>query len=80
MESSLKEFLKNKDKTQVYKPKSGGEFNKKVHMYTPEQLEYIRKETRSFNIYWGYAKGPGLENPLGFFEYDDLTLEEIETF
>jgi len=37
----------------------------------------IKKKTRRINIVYDYIKLPGRENPYGYFEYDDLTEQEI---
>ena len=48
-------------------------------MFTDEQKKFIKEKLRAYNLFFGYVKIPGQENPYGFFEYDDLTPEEIET-
>jgi len=37
----------------------------------------IKKKTRQINIWYDYVKIAGRENPYGYFEYDDLTDEEL---
>jgi len=37
----------------------------------------IKEKTRQINIWFDYIKIPGRENPYGYFEYEDLTEEEL---
>lgn len=41
-----------------------------AHMYTDEQLKYIKRELKEFLHFYGYVKDPSdPENKTAFFDY-----------
>jgi len=60
---------------------TSGNISKNVHMYTPEQMEYLKTELKDFNLFFGYSNNPDGENQTAFFDYgSDLTPEEVARF
>jgi hypothetical protein len=46
--------------------------NRSAHLYTPEQLEFIKTELREYNHFFGYVKNAAdPENNTAFFDYTD---------
>ena len=64
----------------VVNPKAGQSYNLKSHTgklnihedkYPPELRQYVQENLSELMHYFGYAKVDGVENPTGFFEYQD---------
>jgi len=78
VEQLIKDFVVDKDKGQVYKPKSGGAFNKNLDKYNEKQMASMKTKLRKYNVYFDYIKLPGRVTETDYFEYDDLTEEELK--
>ena len=64
----------------VVNPKAGQSYNLKSHTgrlnvheekYPPELRQYVQENLSELIHYFGYAKVDGVDNPTGFFEYQD---------
>ena len=49
-----------------------------MHLYSEDQIKRIKTQLRKVNIYFDYVKLPGRETETDFFEYDDLSDEEMK--
>jgi hypothetical protein len=58
-------------KQAIYTLKSTVTLNKNIHLYTEEQLSFIKSELKDFMYYFGYADIEGEDNLTPFFKYDD---------
>jgi hypothetical protein len=65
-----------------YKLKNtSGNISKNAHMYTSEQMEYLKTELKDFNLFFGYTNNPHGENQAAFFDYEsDLSPEEVARY
>ena len=80
-EKRIKELItENNEKSGIYKPRSG-KVNCNMHWYSKDEIEFVNKEFRTINFYFGYAQIPGAEkNPMACVEYPDTTEEEKKIF
>ena len=62
--------------TSVYKLKKNQDYTKLLrneHMYTPEQLEYMKRELKDALTFFGYSNSPHSEEEdteTSFFKYE----------
>jgi hypothetical protein len=77
LEKRIKDTLANKDSGVAYKPRAG-KINGNLEYFSEENIKLIKNNCREFLILFGYVKVPGQDNTSGFFEYDDLTADEIK--
>ena len=79
LKKRLEQLVANQGGAVVYKPKNVG-YNKNLHKYSPEILEYIKQVLRPLLIYFGYVKVEGIENQYGFIDIGKLSGEEMEQY
>jgi hypothetical protein len=80
--AELKKQNPNIDRAYVTK-NTTGVANASAHMYTPELLEYIKKELAHFLHFFGYVNNPdkdGEPNENAYFTYDEPHPEESKNY
>jgi len=80
--AELKKQNPNIDRAYVTK-NTTGVANASAHMYTPELLEYIKKELAHFLHFFGYVNNPdkdGEPNENAYFTYDEPHPEESQNY
>ena len=75
LDERIKKVVGLGDSPTLYKPRSGG-VNGNVHMYSREQMEYIKETCREQLHFFGYSKCAEQVNSTGFFEYQTLSDDE----
>lgn len=54
--------------------------SRNAHMYSEEQMEFLKKEMRDVLHYFGYTNHPAEDHETPFFTYEDQTPEDLEKF
>ena len=57
-----------------------GKLNVQADKYTPELRQFVQEELAEQLYYFGYAKPQGMENPTGFYEFEEDTKENMENY
>ena len=67
-------------KQAVYTLKSTVTLNKCIHLYTEEQLTFIKTELKEFMYYFGYVDIGQEDNLTPFFKYDDQNDKDVQNY
>lgn len=62
---------------QVYKLKSTQTVNRNLHLYTEEQLNYIKEELKDFSAFFGYFNDSTTDVDFGFKQHNKRVLESL---
>ena len=65
----------------VYKLKSrDGNLNRNAFMYSEEQMDLLKKELKETLCFFGYTKHPTQVNDTAFFDFEDVSEEDLAVF
>ena len=78
IEKRIEDVLNGSNAGFIYKPRSGKiNLNTNEKYFSEAQKKYVLRACRELLNYFGYTKIEGVENKFAFFEFDNLSEEEV---